>query len=168
MAAGLLLVAAVNLRLAADRLLVRDPWRMGHDRRTELALEPLRDDRRMGVAHRHQDLLAGLTPGQLRGRLLLEHPLERRTHLVEVGLRLWLDRQHQRWVRELERRQDERLVLRAERVAGLGDTQLGDRADFAGPQLADGLLLLAVEQQQLANSLVLATGRIPGVALRLQ
>src|SRR4051794_6770349 len=45
MAAGLLLVAAVDLGLAADRLLVRHLRRVGHDRGPELALEPLDDDR---------------------------------------------------------------------------------------------------------------------------
>ena len=53
-------------------------------------------------------------------RLLLEHPLERRAHLVEVGLRLRLDRDRQGRLREVERRQDDRLLLRRQRVAGLG------------------------------------------------
>src|SRR6185312_15398679 len=37
-AAGLLLVPAVDLGRAADRLLVRDAWRVRRDRRAELAL----------------------------------------------------------------------------------------------------------------------------------
>ena len=45
-----------------------------------------------------------------------------------------------------------------QRVAGLGHGQLGDRADLARLELADRLLLLAVEQQQLADPLVLARG----------
>ena len=58
-AAGLLLVAAVGLGLAPDRLAVRHARRLGHDRRAELALEPLDDDRGVGLAHRDEDLLAG-------------------------------------------------------------------------------------------------------------
>ena len=56
----------------------------------------------------------------------------------------------------------------AQRVAGLGHGQLGDRADLAGLELADRLLLLAVEQQQLADPLVLAAGRVPDVGLRME
>ena len=48
--------------------------------------------------------------------------------------------------------------LRAEGVAGLGHRELRDGPDLAGLQLADRLLLLAVEQQQLADPLVLARG----------
>src|ERR1035437_924934 len=56
-AARLLLVAAVRLGLAADRLLVGDPGRLGHDGGAELALEPLANDGNVGIAHGHQDLL---------------------------------------------------------------------------------------------------------------
>src|SRR5204862_7534899 len=48
-AAGLLLVAAVRLGLAADRFAVGDAGGPGHDRGPELALEPLDDDRRVGI-----------------------------------------------------------------------------------------------------------------------
>ena len=51
-AAGLLLVAAVALGLASDRLLVRHPGRPGHDRGAELALEPLAQNGHVGIAHR--------------------------------------------------------------------------------------------------------------------
>ncbi len=167
-AAGLLLVPAVDLGLAADRLLVRHLRRVGHDRRAELALEPLDDDRDVRLAHRAQDLLAERRPFQADGRLLLEHPLERRTHLVEVALRLRLDGHDERRGRELERRQRQGPLLRCQRVAGLGHRQLGHGADLARLELADRLLLLAVEQQQLADPLVLAAGGVPDVGLRVQ
>ena len=166
--AGLLLVAAVDLGLAADRLLVRDLGRVGHDRRPELALEPLDDDRGVGLAHRPQDLLAGGGALQADGRLLLEHAGQRRAHLVEVALALRLDGDHQRRLGEVERRQDQRLLARCQRVAGLGHGQLRDRADLAGLELADRLLLLAVEQQQLADPLVLAPAAVPDVGLRME
>ena len=102
------------------------------------------------------------------GRLLLEHPRERRAHLVEVALALRLDGDHQRRLGEVERRQHERLLARGQRVAGLGDGQLGDRADLARLELADRLLLLAVEQQQLADPLVLAARAVPDVRLRME
>ncbi len=60
------------------------------------------------------------------------------------------------------------LLPSAERVARLGHVQLGDSPDLARLELADGLLLLAVEQQQLADALVLVAGRVPDVGLRLE
>ena len=99
----------------------------------------------MGLAHGAQDLLSGRGSLQPDGRLLLEHPGQRRPHLVEVALALGLDRDHQRRLGEVERRQDQRLLARRDRVAGLGHRQLGDRPDLAGLELADRLLLLAVE-----------------------
>ena len=46
--------------------------------------------------------------------------------------------------------------------------ELGDRADLAGLQLADRLLVLAVDEQELADPLVLAAVRVPGVALAVE
>ena len=60
------------------------------------------------------------------------------------------------------------LLLGRQRVAGLGDGELGDGADLARLELADRLLLLAVEQQQLADALVLAAARVPDVVLRVE
>src|SRR4029453_3658952 len=75
-AAGLLLVAALDPGRAPDRLLVRDLGRLRHDRCAELALEPLADDRDVGLARRDEELLAGRGSFDARRGLLLEHPLE--------------------------------------------------------------------------------------------
>ena len=160
MTAGLFLVAPVDLGLPADRLAVRDPRRARHDRGPELALEALADDRHVGLTHRYEDLLASRASLDASGRLLVRHSLEGRAHLVQVCLRLGLDRHLQGRRRELDRIEDERLVLAGQRVARLGDGQLGDRTDLAGLQLADRLLLLAVQEQQLADALLLAAGRV--------
>src|SRR5258706_16452824 len=50
-AAGLLLVLALDLGRPADRLAVRHLRLLRQDRRSELALEPLADDRDVRVAH---------------------------------------------------------------------------------------------------------------------
>ena len=97
--------------------------------------------------------------------LLLEHALEGRAHLVEVGLGLRLDRDLRGSARGTGAgRRTRASPSRRERVAGRGDGELGDGADLAGLELADGLLLLAVEQQQLADALVVVARRVPGVA----
>ena len=90
------------------------------------------------------------------GRLLLEHPRQGRPHLVEVALALtgsMATSSDGAGNSSGGRRSG--LLLGRERVAGLGDGELRDRADLAGLELADRLLLLAVEQQQLADPLVL-------------
>src|SRR5207249_3583667 len=79
--AGLFLVAPVDLGLPADRLAVRDPRRARHDRRTELALEALADDRDVGLARADQELLARVAALDARRWLLVEHALERATQL---------------------------------------------------------------------------------------
>ena len=102
-------------------------------------------------------------------RLLLEHPLEGRAHLVEVGLRLRLDRDHEgraRVDRAGRGRSGRSFVERVSPVRGRAE--LGDGADLARLQLADRLLLLAVEAQQLADPLVLALLGVPGVGLAAQ
>src|SRR4029077_17931 len=86
--AGLLLLLALDLGLAADRLPIGDPRRPGHDGGPELALEPLGDHGDVGLAEGDQHLLAGRGPLDPSAWLLLEHPLEGGAHLVEVGLRL--------------------------------------------------------------------------------
>ncbi len=167
-AAGLLLVAAVGLGRAADRLPVRDLGRPGRDRRAELALEALADDGHVRLADGTQDLLAGGRPLDPCARLLLEHPLEGRAHLVEIRLRHGIDRDLQGRVREGDRGETQARVARAQGVPGLGQAQLGDGADLARPQLGRGLLLLAVEVQQLADALVLALGGVVDRALALE
>ncbi len=123
----------------------------------------------MGVAHRNQHLFAGLTAYDASRRLFLEHPLEGRAHLVQVRLRLRLDRHLQRRHGEVERRQGVAVLPRGrQRVSRPGNGQLRDRPDLTGVELPDRFLVLAVEQEQLAQALVLAAGRVPGVSLALE
>ena len=158
----------MGLGAAADRFAVRDLGRLRDDRRPELALEALDDHRRLGVAEGAQDLLARLASLDARRGLLLEHPLERGAHLVEVGLAQRLDGHDERRLGEGERRERERLLLGRERVARRGDGQLRDRADLAGLELADRLLLLAVQEEQLADALLVVATLVPDVALGVE
>ena len=76
---------------------VRDRGRPGDDRGPELALEPLADDGDVRLADRPQDLLAGLAVRSTRARrLLVEHPLQRRAHLVQIALGQGIDRHLER------------------------------------------------------------------------
>ena len=55
-----------------------------------------------------------------------------------------------------------------EGVARLGRGQLGDGPDLARLELADRLLLLAMEEEQLADPLVLVAVGVPGVGLAVE
>ncbi len=57
------------------------------------------------------------------------------------------------------------MVLGGQGVAGRGRSELRDRADLAGLQVPDELLLLAVEAEELADALVLAALGVPDVGL---
>ena len=168
-AAGLLLVAAVDLGLAADRLLVRDRgvW-------VTIAAPNLRLSRSMMTAVWASPIVRRTCspvarPLEADRRLLLEHPLEGRAHLVEVALGLRLDaRATSDGSGKSSGGSVSGFSFDAERVAGLGHGQLGDGADLAGLELADRLLLLAVEQQELADPLVLAARGVPDVGLRVE
>ncbi len=166
-AAGLLLVLALDLGLAADRLPVRDLRRPGHDRGPELALEPLGDDRDVGLADRDAGAArrsATARPARdgssssIRWRAA---PILSRSAFVCGSIATDEGR-----LREVDRAAGRAASPSRERVAGLGHGQLGDGPDLAGLELADRLLVLAVEEQELADPLVLAAVRVPGVALR--
>src|SRR4029077_9381958 len=82
-AAGLLLVLALDPGRAPDRLAIGDLRLLREDPGPELPLEPLPHLRDVGVAQCDEELLAGGRADDPRRRLLLEHPLKRRAHLVE-------------------------------------------------------------------------------------
>jgi hypothetical protein len=95
-----------------------------------------------------QGQVLGLGARQAGGQLLL------------VAAGLGRDRDRQQRVGHGRRRQRDRVVLGAQRVAGGGVGQLGHRTDVAGDHLVGRLLRLAADGQQVADPLVLALGRV--------
>ena len=93
-AAGLLLVAAVRLGRAADRLLVGHPRRLERHLGAEPLLEALDDHLDVDLREPGDDLLAGLRVAvQVDRRILLLQAPQRGEHLVLVALALGLDRE---------------------------------------------------------------------------
>ena len=147
-AAGLLLVPALDLGRAADRLACRGPAASRHDRRAELALEPLADDRDVGLAGRaraaarrssERSTRADGSSSSIRWRAA---PILSRSALVwgsiatgsvGCGKSSGGRSSGSPWSTACRRSRSR---------------QLRDRADLAGLELADRLLVLAVEQQQ--------------------
>ena len=135
-AAGLLLVAAVGLGRAADRLLVGHARRLEVDLGAEARLQPLDDHLDVDLGEPGDDLLAGLRVAvQVDRRVLLLQAAQRGEHLVLVALGLRLDRERHHRRRQLDARHRDRLVAGGQPVAGPGLLELGHGADVAGPEL---------------------------------
>ena len=100
-----------------------------------------------------EELLRLLVALEADRRILFDDAVDRRRELVLVAARLRLDRERDRRLRILDVRDDDRVVLRRQRVAGLHVLQFRDRADVAGAQLGHRHLLLALQQLQLADAL---------------
>ena len=166
-AAGLLLVLVLGDRLGRDRLAV------GHARQAELDVDaeapghPVEGDLHVRLAESGEDRLAAArVAGEPQRRIFLDQPLQRRSHLVEVGLGLGMDRGRVRRAGEVDTGERDRLALIAEGVAGHHRAELGHRADISG---ADGIgvdVLFAAREEELAEPFVLAARRIPGVGVR--
>ena len=165
-AAGLLLVLVLGDRLGRDRLAV------GHARQAKLDVDaeaprhPVEGDLDVRLAEPGEDRLAAARIARKpQRRIFLDQPLQRRAHLVEVGLGLGMDRGRVRRAGEVDAGERDRLALIGERVAGHHRGQLGHRADVAG---ADGVgvdVLFAAREEELAEPLVLAARRVPGVGV---
>ena len=166
-AAGLLLVLVLGDRLGRDRLAV------GHARQAELDVDakspghPVEGDLHVRLAESGEDRLATTrVAGEPQRRIFLDQPLQGRSHLVEVGLGLGMDRGRVRRSGEVDAGERDRLALIAEGVAGHHRAELGDRADVAG---ADGIgvdVLFAAREEELAEPFILAARRVPGMGVR--
>ena len=78
---------------------------------------------------------------------------ERHAHLFLVGLGLGLDRDRDDRLGEVHRLEHDRVVLVADRVAGLDVPQADGGGDVAGPDFLDLLALVGVHLQEPADAL---------------
>ncbi len=154
-AAGLLLVLALGLRLVGDRLAVGDLHVLGLDFHAELGAEARLGDPEVRLALTPQQRLVGLGVAfEPQRGVFVEEPVQRVRELVLVALRLRLDRDGEHGRGRFERLDVDVGAARAEDVAGRGVGQLGHRRDVAGGNLRHRLLLLAPHQRQLVQALL--------------
>ena len=153
-AAGLLLVAPLGARFLADRLQVRDPWLCSS------TSTPKRRLSRSTAASTHlreaaEELLAGLVvAAERQRRVLLGQAPKGGAHLLLVALGLRLDREAHHRLGEVERRDVHRCVGAEQHVAGGRLLQLGHGADVALTELVRLLVILPLEDEQLADALL--------------
>ena len=159
---GLLLVRVlVLLDLLADGLAVGNHrvTHVGLD--LELATHTVDDDVEVELTHTTDDGLAGLGV-ELDGerRVLFRELLDGDAHLLLVGLRLGLDGDLDNGGGEGHRLEDDRLVDSGKRVTRGRVLQADDRVDVASVRHVDGVLLVGVHLEDLADALLLALGRV--------
>ncbi len=111
-AAGLLLVAALRLGGALDRLLVGHARRLEGDLGAEAVLHAVHDHLDVHLREPGDDLLAGLRVAvEVDRRVLLLEAAHRGADLVLVALRLRLDRERHHGAGQAERRERDRRLL---------------------------------------------------------
>ena len=154
-APALLHVPALRLRLGPDRLPVGDLRGLRLHLDAELRLEALHLHAEVCLTHPVDHRLVGLVvAGHAERRVLLAEARQAGGEPVLLTLRLGRDRVGEERLRELHRRELHRIVLRGERVSGVGVGELRDRADVAGRHLGHGLVFLALEREELSDPLV--------------
>ena len=123
-AAGLLLVRVLVLGRVADRFAIGD-LRLADVRfDVELALHAVDDDFEVQLAHAGENGLSGLgVGGNLQRRIFVDQLVDRNAQLLLVGLGLRLDRELNDGRREVDRLENHRRVVVADRVAGDGSLQ---------------------------------------------
>ncbi len=107
------------------------------------------------------DGLAGFRIGIDAERRVLRHQLRQRdAELLLVGLRLRLDGDLDDGIGKFHLFQDDRLLRIAQRVAGAGLLEAGQRDDVARIGLLDVLAVVGVHQQHAADPLLAFAGRV--------
>jgi hypothetical protein len=144
-AAALLLVPAVRLGGAPDRLLVGHARRLEVDLGAEAIAQAVDDHLDVHLRQAGDDLLAGLVVAvQVDRRVLLLEAAQRDEDLLLVALGVRRHRERHDRCRQLDLRHLDRLVPCGQPVAGLGLLELGDGADVARAdvlvEVADALL----------------------------
>src|SRR5665647_218308 len=159
---GLLLVHVVELDdLATDGLAVGD-LRLANIRLdVELAAHAVHEDIEVELAHAGDDRLTGLVVlADLERRVLLGELLDGGAQLFLVTLGLGLDGHRDDRVREAHGLEHDLVGRVTEGVAGRGVLQTDHRVDVTRGRRVDGVLLVGVHLEQLANALLLALGRV--------
>ena len=139
---------------AGDRLAIGNLRRADIRLDLELATHAVDDDVEVKFAHAGDDRLAGLFVGlDAEGRVLGSKTIEREAHLFLVALGLRLDGDLDDRLGEFHALQDDRLQRIAERVAGGGLLEAGQRDDVASKGLFDVCARIGVHLQHAADAL---------------
>ena len=166
-AARLLLVGIGVRDRLGDRLAVGDLRRADADVDLVGALQDVDLDVEVQFAHPLEDGLAALLVGRdAERRVLRGKPREGDAELLLVGLGLRLDRDLDDRVGEFHLLEDHRLLRVAERVAGAGFLEAGQRDDVAGIGFLGVLAVVGMHEQHPADALLAVARRIEDLLAR--
>ena len=123
----------------------------------------------MQLAHALDHGLVGLLVARVVERgVLLRELVQPDAHLLEVALRLGLDRDLDDGVRELHPLEHDRVLLVAERLAGGGVLQPHDGDDVACARRLDFLTLVGMHSVNLADALLAILGAVEDLGAGVQ
>ena len=130
----------------------------------ELTTQTIDDDLEVQLAHAGDDGLAGLLVGvDAEGRVLLGQLGKTNGHLLLLGLGLGLNGNVDDGVGELDRLEDDGLVLVAEGVTGLGVLETNACNDVAGGALLTVNTVVGVHLEDAAQALLAVLDRVVNV-----
>jgi hypothetical protein len=142
--------------LRADRLAVGHLGVADFRLNLEFADDPCHEDVEVQLSHAADDDLASLfvlVDGE--GRVLARQNFERFLQLVAVRKGLWLDRHRDHRLGEVHLFEQDRVSLRAERIAGLGEFEPHEHGDVPRTHRVDGFALVRVHAQKSRDALTL-------------
>ena len=153
--AGLLLVLALGLGRAGDRLAVRDLHVLGLDLDAELAVQPLERDAEVRLAHAPQQRLVRLGVAlEAQRRVLVEQAVQRVGELVLVALRLGVDRDREHGLRRGERLDVDSAPRAPSTSPVVVSVSLATAAMSPAGTSGDRLLVLAAHHRELVQALL--------------
>ena len=153
-AAGLLLVAALDVGPAANGFAVGNLRRFQGDIHAVALLQAADDDFHVLLAAAGEQELPGLRIAVEAQRLVFfQNAVDGVAHAVFVVARLGFNGEGDGGLRQFDRRIGDIEALFGQGVAGQGVLELGDGADIAGVQFGDGLQGLAVRAAEVRQAL---------------
>ena len=159
--AGLPDVLALSVRVRADRLAVSNLRLADVGLDLVLAHHAVDDDLEVQLAHAGDDRLPGVDVRvHVEGGIFLSQLGQRHAHLLLVGLRLRLNRNLDDGLGEVNRFENDRGLLGADRIAGDQVLEPNGGADIARQNLGNLFALVGVHLQQAADAFRLAGARI--------
>src|SRR5712675_1097629 len=168
-AAGLLDVLAFRFRFLADRFAISDLRTANISLHIVFAQHAVDDDFEVQLTHAGNQRLPGIRfSGHAERGIFLREALHSHAQLVLVSLGLGLDSHGNYWRREIDRFQNDLLLLIAKSIAGIYALESYTSADVARIHFVNFFALVSVHLQQAADAFARALGRVVNVAARFQ
>src|SRR5215470_12718222 len=160
-ATGLLDVLALGFGFLANGFAIRDLRAADVGLHVVFTQHAVNDDFQVQFAHSGDQSLSGVRlGGNAEGRIFLREALHGHAELVLIGLGLGFDGNGDNRSREVDRFQNDLLLLVAQRIAGVDALQADAGADVARIHFFDFFALVGVHLQQAADAFARPLARV--------